>query len=246
MHKRSILTFSFFFVFLFAQTVFAGLPFISDDPATVPYGQWEFYLYSNMDRMSHTTYADGPATEADIGAGRHLELHLVVSNSFYLPQQGARTAGFSDIETGIKYRFFDESARHPAIAFAPMFELPTGNANRNLGNGRFWLILPLWLEKTWGRWSSYGGGGYAINPAPTMRNYAFAGWVVQRKLGAKLVLGSEIFSQGAMSTNIQALTILDAGGYYYLQKNFGILFSAGQSIFGQRHAVGSLGLFWTG
>lgn len=247
LHQRIIT--AVFFILLFTPNAYSGIPFISDDPATVPYGQWESYLYSAVDRTSSYTLVQIPANETDIGVGTNLELHFVLPYAFYLPQQrtkNARTAGFDDMELGIKYRMVNESRYRPSLAFAPMFEMPTGDASRKLGNGRFWMMLPLWLEKNWGPWTSYGGGGYTFNPAPTMRSYPFSGWVVQRYLTQKLILGSELFWQGPASATTKAFTIFDVGGYYYFKRHFGLIFSAGQTIIGERHVVGSLGLFWTG
>lgn len=218
----------------------------------MPYGQWELYLYSTVDHANFATTLQVPAIETDIGIAPNLGLHFVIPYTFYLPQQaylpqrGVRAAGFGDMELGFKYRFINSSNHRMDVAFAPIFEMPTGDPTRFLGNGRFWMQLPLWLEKKWGPWSSYGGGGYTINPSPRMRNYPFAGWVGQRELNKKITLGAELFWQGRSRINGKSFTIFDTGGYYYFKKDFGLLFSAGHSIIGERHAVGNLGLFWTG
>ena len=41
------------------------------------------------------------------------------------------------------------------------------------------MILPLWLQKSWGPWTTYGGGGFGFNTARGGRNWAFLGWQAQ-------------------------------------------------------------------
>ena len=40
-----------------------------------------------------------------------------------------------------------------------MFEIPTGSAARGLGVGKTWYKVPLWVQKSFGPWTTYGGGG---------------------------------------------------------------------------------------
>jgi hypothetical protein len=125
-----------------------------------------------------------------------------------------------------------------------MAELAT--ASRGLGNGRTWYRLPLWIQKSWGPWTTYGGGGEALNSAPGQRDYPFAGWLVQRTLGKKLMLGAELFSQGATMEGARGTTLANFGGTLSFTDEFALLFSAGRSVSGERTTVWYLGLYWTG
>ena len=68
-----------------------------------------------------------------------------------------------------------------------------------LGAGHVRVYLPVWLQKSFGDWTTYGGGGYWINHGGgTMdQNYWFFGWLLQKKVTDKLVIGGEIFHQTA-------------------------------------------------
>jgi hypothetical protein len=228
------------------HNAFAGPPFLTDDPVPVEYKHWEFYLFSTMDKTNAENNLQLPAIEINIGAIPNVQLHFVIPHMIHIPNDGARTNGLGDIETGIKYRFIEETEHRPQIAIFPLFELPTGNENRNLGNGRLWVKLPIWLQKSWGDWTTYGGGGYAINSAPLMKNFLYAGWLLQREFNQKVTLGAEVFTQGADSVDSSAFTILNAGGYYNFNKNVSFLFTAGHSLIGERHSIAYLGLYWTG
>ena len=49
----------------------------------------------------------------------------------------------------------------PQVGIFPLLEVPTA-AQEGLGNGHATAFLPLWLQKSWGKWTVYGGGGYGI------------------------------------------------------------------------------------
>ena len=150
-----------------------------------------------------------------------------------------------DIEAGVKYRLVDESKRGPEIGVFPLLELPSGDQNKGLGNGRTWTKLPVWLQKSWGSWTTYGGGGYAYNPAPGQRNYFFGGDLIQKSITPKLTLGGELFLQGADAVDGRSFVIANLGGQYNFTPDFSLLFSAGHSIQGERHQIYYVSLYRT-
>ena len=227
-------------------TAFAGPPFLTDDPEPVPFKHWETYLFSTVDDTRKQTDAAGPAFEFNVGALPNLQVHLVVPMAYASPEGGPRNYGLGDIEFGIKYCFIQETDHRPMVGIFPMLEIPSGDADRGLGNGRAWWRLPLWLQKSWGPWTTYGGGGYAINSASNQRNYYFGGWLLQRDFGEKLTLGGEIFAQGKSSNDTRSFAAFNLGGYFKITPNFQLLFSVGHNLAGGRHTIGYLGLYWTG
>ena len=228
-----------------AGQLHAGPPFLTDDPEPVPYQNYEAYIFSTLDHTAGATAIQVPAFEFNMGVITNLQLHLVVPLAYDAPASTHSTYGFGDLELGAKYRFVEESDTCPQIAVFPLLELPTGNASRGLGNGQPWGKLPVWLQKSWGPWTTYGGGGYAINPAAGQRNYPFAGWLVQRDLGEHLTLGGEIFTQGRMADDGRAFTVFNVGGTCKVTSHFSLLFTGGHTLLGERHFIGYLGLYWT-
>jgi hypothetical protein len=237
----------FLAIFLaFPATAFAGPPFLTDDPVPVPFKNWEAYLFGTVDATRQVTSGTGPALEFNVGALPNLQVHLVVPLAFNIPQGEAGNFGKGDMEFGLKYRFIQESNYLPMVAVFPLLEIPTGEVTRGLSNGRAWGKLPIWLQKSWGPWTTYGGGGYAINPAPEQRNYCFGGWLLQRDFGEKLTLGGEIFAQGKSSDDTRSYAVFNLGGYFKITPNFQLLFTGGHSLAGGNHTIGYLGLYWTG
>ncbi len=223
----------------------AGPPFLTDDPEPVPYRHWEAYLFSTWDRTPGGTDVQGPAVEVNFGAAPGLQLHLVVPRAAGRPRGDVSRSGLGDVEVGAKLRFVRETKHRPQIGIFPMAELATGDATRGLGNGRTWYRIPLWIQKSRGPWTTYGGAGWIVNPARGQRDHAFGGVLAQRAIGERLTLGGEIFAEGADAASGRGTTLANAGGYLDLGRGFSLLFSAGRSIRGERHDVAYLGLYRT-
>jgi hypothetical protein len=231
--------------FIFATRTFAGPPFLTDDPEPVDYQHFEAYLFANGDHASGGYAINGPAVELNYGVLPDTQLHSIVPMTTVGGSGVPTVSGLGDTEFGIKYRFVHETNGWPQIGVFPMVELPTGDADRGLGNGRAWGRLPLWVQKSFGPWTTYGGGGAALNFAPGQRNYPFGGWLLQRSFGSHLTLGGEIFAQGRDMDDDKGFAALNLGGTYKATEHFSLLFSAGHSVAGDEHILWYFALYFT-
>ena len=232
-------------ILVLVARAFAGPPFLTDDPEPVEYQHWEAYLFANGDHTSGGYAINGPAVEVNYGVLPDTQLHLIVPMTTVGGDRVPTVSGLGDTEFGIKYRFLHETNGWPEIGIFPMAELPTGNSSRGLGNGQTWFRLPLWVQKSWGPWTTYGGGGAALNSAPGQRDYPFGGWLLQRNFGSHLTLGGELFAQGQATDNDRGYAALNFGGSCNLNEHFRLLFSAGHSVAGDSHTLWYFGLYWT-
>jgi hypothetical protein len=246
-------------ILLISTAAWAGPPFQTDDPEPIDFRHFEFYTFASSDGTPVETDASGPAVEFNWGALPNVHLHIVIpvaailpsNNPIYAPSGGGPSAmGLGDIETGVKFRFVQETKHRPMVGTFTMFELPAGNADRGLGVGKVWYKLPLWIQKSFGPWTTYGGGGETIfNHVDGYRNFPYAGWLVQRDIGKKLTLGSELFfhgPEGLATAQTRSATLLDVGGYYkFRDPGFQLLFCYGHTVAGQTENYAYLGLYWT-
>jgi len=227
----------------------AGPPFQTDDPEPIDFKHYEFYTFAAVDRTPGEADTIGPAVEFNWGPLPNTHLHIIVPLAGILPTDEPRLFGLGDIELGVKYRFVQETKTRPMIGTFVMFEIPTGNATRGLGQGKAWYKLPLWVQKSFGPWTTYGGGGVTVQTAQDYRNYPFAAWLVQREVGKKFTLGSELFyhgPEGPASPLNRPATLLDIGGYYKIhEEGFQLLYCYGHSIIGKNETYAYLGLYWT-
>ena len=229
----------------------AGPPFQTDDPEPIEYKHCEFYTLLTSDGTKIETDA-GPAMELNCGPFPDTHLHIIIPALAILPAMGPRTFGIGDIETGIKYRFVHENdkGKRPMVGTFVMFEIPTGSPIKGTGVGKPWAKIPLWVQKSFGPWTTYGGGGVTVVKAEGYRSYPFAGWLVQRDLGKKWTVGSEVFyhgPEGAASPQTRPATMLDVGGFYKFHgdDSFQLLYCYGHTVIGQTENYAYLGLYWS-
>ncbi len=214
---------------LMTSPALAGPPFITDDPEPVDLHHWEIYAFSAGAVGAHDASGLGPSLEVNYGAAPNLQLHLITGLAYDVPSGGPNVMGPSDTELGAKYRFISPGKDDwfPQVGVFPLLEVPTGKADRNLGAGYVQAFLPLWIQKDFGKWTTYGGGGYWINPGPGNRDFWFTGWLLQRQVTEKLALGAEVFHQTSSMVGKSDSTGFNLGGQYDLTEHHHLLFSAG-------------------
>jgi hypothetical protein len=249
----------FLLPFLLASAnLWAGPPFQTDDPEPVDFRHYEFYQFGTVSSTPVETDPTGPAFEFNWGVVPNVQLHVILpwgaarpsNNPVYFPAGvGPSAYGLTDMELGAKIRFIKETKHRPEVGSFTMLELPTGSYSQGLGVGRVWYKLPIWVQKSWGHWTSYGGAGYQIVHQTQYKNFPYGGWLLQRDIGKRLTLGGEIFShaaEGLATPQTQSATMVDLGGFYYI-KNPGlqILFCYGHSVAGQTENYAYLGLYQT-
>lgn len=210
----------------------AGPPFITDDPEPVELGHWEVYAFSASMQVKGDIGGTLAGTEVNYGAAPNLQLHVIVPLAYDSPGGGPFVAGPGDIELGAKYRFITpgEDDWYPQVGVFPLVEMPAGNAARGLGAGKMREFLPIWLQKDWGDWTSYGGGGYWFNPGAGNQNYWLVGWLLQNQVTKQLALGAEIFHQTADTIGGKSTTSFNVGGIYDFNENYHLLFSSGRGL----------------
>jgi hypothetical protein len=224
-------------VFVFQITIgtfvaWAGPPFRTDDPGTVGCRGWEIDVASVVSKDKDETSATAPQIEANYGLLANLDLHIIAPFSYVSPNEGSTHYGFGDIELGVKYRFIQENHWLPMVATFPLVEMPTGNQKQGLGSGHVNTFIPLWIQKSWDPWTTYGGGGYAINPGEGNKNSWFIGWVVQRDLSEKITLGGELFYNTPETAGESSQVGFNAGGFFNFTEEHHLLFSIGRDISG--------------
>jgi hypothetical protein len=230
---------------MLALHLHAGPPFKTDDPQPVDLGHLELYLFSAGQRLPGDSSGIGPAIEFNYGVLPDAQFHIVVPYAFDRPENARSQGGLGDTELGIKYRFLQETETLPQLGTFPLVELPTGSAGKGLGAGHTQVYLPLWVQKSWGPWTTYGGSGWWRNPGDGNRNWTFLGWLLQRDLGEHLTLGAETFHASAMTLRGQASTGFNTGGQVNFSEKHHLLFSAGRNVSGDRQSVFYLGYQFT-
>lgn len=217
----------------FAGIALGGPPFVTDDPEPVDYRHWEFYVASMHSELGGDWSGTAPHFEVNYGAAPDLQLHLIAPLAYDSPPEGAAHYGLGDIELGAKFRFIQETNGLPQVGIFPLLEVPTGSARDNLGNGNAQGFLPLWIQKSWGSWTAYGGAGYGVNSFSGHDNWGFAGAVLQKQALTNLLVGVEVYHQTGYQTDFPNTgTAFNVGAVFDFSEQHHLLFSAGRSIDG--------------
>jgi hypothetical protein len=163
------------------------------------------------------------------GVAPDLQLHLIAPFEYARPSGGRAAYGYGDTEVGAKFRFLHEGRLSPQVGVFPLLEIPTGDSASGLGSGQLDVFLPLWIQKSLGVFTSYGGGGYWLNPGTGNRNFWFVGWHLEVKLGP-VSPGFEVYYETSQREGAPGLSRFNLGAVLDLSELHHLLLSAGRAL----------------
>ena len=206
---------------------YAGPPFVTDDPQPTDYGHFEIYAFT---QGSEARDGVGTATGIDFnyGALPDLQLTAVLPVEVRFPGIGPRVAGLGNIELAAKYKFLHQEDLGWDVAAFPRVFLPSASAL--VGERHASFLLPIWVQKDFGAWSTFGGGGCVIDRGGDSQDYCLAGWALTRRIAPDLTIGAEVVHQGADTKGGRAFTGAGAGVIYDLSEHLHLLAYAGPGL----------------
>lgn len=235
--RRLFLVFAFFLAI--TPVAMAGPPYSTDDPEPTDYRSFEIYMYSAGTHADGNTSGTLAGLEINYGAAPNLQLSVAVPFAYDKGVGHGTLYGYGATEFGVKYRFMqeDDDGWTPQVSFYPSAEIPIGDSDRpqGIGGGHARYFLPLWAQKSWGPWTTFGGGGYWINPGNGDRNYWFMGWALQRQMTANFSMGAEIFHQTEDTVRSEESSGMNIGAIYDLSNRWHLVGSVGTGVQNARH-----------
>ena len=205
----------------------AGPPYLSDDPEPTDYKHFEIYAFSNGTATRDGTSGAG-GIDFNYGGAPNLQLTAVLPVAYDFAASAAATAGLGNIELAAKYRFLTQDNAGLDVSVFPRLFLPS--ASSTVGEQHASLLVPIWLEKDWGQWSAFGGGGCEINRGGGSQNFCLMGAVITRQIVPNLQVGMEIFHQTPDTQGGEATTSIGAGVRYDLNEHLHLLGYLGRGI----------------
>ena len=153
----------------------AGPPYVTDDAEPTDFGDYEIYGFT--DGSSARDGWDGSAgIDFNYGVAPDLQLTAVLPLAWSIPNAGASETELGNIELAAKYRFLHQADAGVDVAFFPRVFLPAGSSE--VGEHHVSLLLPFWVQRSWERWTTFGGGGCEINHGGGSQNFCMLGWAV--------------------------------------------------------------------
>jgi hypothetical protein len=203
----------------FLRPALAGPPYVSDDPEPTDYGHFEIYAFaSGVQTMNGASGQAG--IDFNYGAAPDLQLTATLPAGFGQPVGDTSHIGLGNFQLAAKYRFLHQDGFGLDVSFFPRLFLPSSAST--VGDPHPSVLLPLWLEKDWGKWTIFGGGGCAIS-TDSSENHCLAGGVVTREVLPKLRLGIEASYQTAQANGTPSSTALGMGAQYDLTEHYHLL-----------------------
>jgi hypothetical protein len=226
------------------QAGLAGPPFNTDDPETVRYKHWEYYISSLNNYQSGTWFGTAPHVELNYGLVHNVQVHLLLPMNYAYSSHQNSAFGFADTEFGVKFRFVQETDNSPQIGTFPILEIPTVK-NSEFSDGKTKIYLPVWIQKSWGKLTTYGGAGYWINRGNNNKNWIFSGWEIQYDFTKIITLGGELYFHSADTKSSTSETGFNFGGSVNPTEKFHIIFSLGHTLTKDNTFTSYLGILWT-
>lgn len=231
--QKCTFTCIFFFAGCFGSAS-AGPPYVTDDPEPTDLHQFENYFYLQGTRAAGSFSDPGIGIEINYGAFENIQLSLSVPLN---PNPGPGSIGlvWAPLGGGIKYRFIqeDRDGWRPQVALFPQVFVPIGSASHAAPTSEF---LPVWLQESFGPWTTFGGSGYTRNPGSGNKNFALYGWAIQRQMNAKFALGVELFGQTKDTIQGRGITAAGVGALYDFDETWHLIGSANIAIAGARES----------
>lgn len=205
---------------------YAGPPYVTDDPQPTDYQHYEVYFFDGGTAVKGDTASEA-GIDFNYGGAPNLQLTAVIPVEFDNPAGADSTYGLGNIQLAAKYRFLHAEDIGWDVSVFPRVFLPS---THTAGDRDTSVLVPIWAERDWGRWSTFGGGGCALNHGGDATNYCLLGWVLTRKVTESLELGAEVYYQGADARGAKASTGLGAGLTYDLTEHLHLMGSIGPGL----------------
>ena len=209
----------------------AGPPFATDDPEPTDYGHFEAYLYSQASWGGDAT-GTAVGLEVNYGALPDLQVSVALPVGFNASDDAGPRFGIGDAELGLKYRFIHEDCDGwmPQVGFFPSVDAALVRSSATSSDRPIHVFLPLWAQKSFGDWTTFGGGGYRINDGNNAKDSWFIGWAALKQISDGLRLGGEIYREAAETRGTNDTTAVGVGATYDLSDAWHVIGSTGIGI----------------
>ena len=205
----------------------AGPPYTTDDPEPTDTGHYEIYFFG--EGASSRDGRDGSAgIDFNYGAAENLQLTATLPIAWNAPAGGGGATGLGNVELAVKYQFLHQREAGVDAAFFPRVFLPAGSSA--VGENHASLLLPLWLQRSSGAWTVFGGGGCEIHRGGDSRDFCMLGTALTYQVNERFQIGAEVYHQTADTRSGGAGTDFDVGATYDLDAHFHLIASAGPGL----------------
>jgi hypothetical protein len=220
-----------------AARALAGPPFFTDDPEPVQFRHYEIYAGAEYEHDLDEISGSLPFVEVNFGAAPNLQLSTNIPLAYARASTSPAAYAVTSAEFGAKYRFVPEDAGRPQISIYPQILFGSEGPN---GRGKPQYFIPLWAQKSYGRWTIFGGGGRWFNTTAPNQDFWFSGLCVQHDLPGGATVGAEIYHSTPQLIDESDRTAVGVGFIAPIGNLHALLGSFGRGIHGDNVFAGYL------
>jgi hypothetical protein len=169
-----------------------------DDASTIAPGEAWLALSMSRWEMPVATGADAPVVDLSVGLAPRVQTSVTIPYFHVTDRSGASIGGLGDLYVGTKIVLRDAATHTVGFAVSPTLEYLSETSITGTGLDRMNWILPLSIERRFGRGRVYGSTGYFT------RGAFFVSGAFERVLTQKLVV-SAVLSH-ALATDREAIS----------------------------------------
>jgi hypothetical protein len=132
----------------------AGPPYFTDDPGLPDSGKFEIYAF-NAGIAGQEGHSGVVGIDFNYGVTNDLQATAVAPIGYDSSADARSTMGLGNIELAAKYRFLHQAEFGWDVSVTPRIFL-SSSSPVDVRHTSF--LLPIWLGKSWDKWSTFGGG----------------------------------------------------------------------------------------
>jgi hypothetical protein len=214
----------------------AGFPFVTDDPGTQGTGHVELDIFLQYSRFNSGATGSVPGISFAYGITDNFDVTIGLPVALSQTNGVGTNVGIGDVSAGFKFRFVEEDADgwRPAIAVAPAVFFPSGSQVRGTGSGYVRAFVPVWLSKSSGNWTVFGGGGLNINTGTIsgvrQTNWWYSGAGATYQLDDSWTVGGELYYSSPVATGAKHLMGFNLGVIYSVADGHNLMATAGRNL----------------
>jgi hypothetical protein len=208
---------------------FAGPPFVTDDPEPADYGHFVGYLFSAGTRACDETSGTAVGLDLSYGVLPDTQISLVVPFEYEPGAKGGTRFALHEVAFGARYRFLqeDQAGWLPQVTISSAVAIPMSQRTPK-------VFLSLWAQKSFGEWTTFGGGGFNKSTGDGDGDFWSFGWGLTRQLTPHFALGVEAFGQTRDGDGGKGSASAGIGAIYDLSEEWHILGSVNSGVLNRR------------
>ena len=215
-----------------SASALAGPPYNVEDAQTTEPNHIELNIGMCSNQACGSETQAVPNLDLGYGYTNNLAFALNLGGVSARTSGARRAVGFGDIETGVKWRFREETRRLPQFALEYGLKIPTASRSCGLGTGNFDHTLLLTASKSFGRSTFFGNiGGNFLGDCNSHNNLLY-GLAYTVQLTEHLNIGAELYGNTSAASGERDELAWGVGATYNFAPDRVLLLKVGRSVQG--------------